>query len=119
MAHSAPRNNCLIALGVILLELYLNRSIHEDDKDNNGALSHEIRYMAIDLLEENADNITMTLEYYRAIQFCLFPTPDPHSRQVSLDDAGFRELYYKEVIVPLEENLSSRFEITDKIWAEA
>jgi hypothetical protein len=110
-----PRNHCLIALGVVLLELYLNRTIREDDQE---LVSHDIRYMAIDLLEESADNFTMTPEYYKAIQFCLFPKPDPHSRKVSFDDVGFREIYYKEVIVQLEEHLRSRFETTDKIWDE-
>ena len=115
LVSNQPQNHCLVALGVVLLELYLNRTIHGDDRE---LISHQIRYIAIELLEESADNLTMTPEYYKAIQFCLVPKPDPHSRRVGFDDVGFREIYYREVIVQLEEHLRSRFETTDQIWNE-
>lgn len=69
--------------------------------------------MAIDLLEEHADDMTMTLEYTRATRFCLSPHPNPFSGSFSFEDQGFREIFYNEVIVNLENNLMARFEVAD------
>jgi hypothetical protein len=33
--------------------------------------------VAIDLLEEHADDMAMTIEYNRATRFCLSPHPNP------------------------------------------
>ena len=107
------RNAHLHALGVILLELYLNRSI-EPDVIASGTTDY--RGIAQDLLEEHADDITMSAEYHRAVGFCLSPKPNPYSGSFSFEDRGFREIFYTEVIGMLEENLMARFEVGEGIW---
>ena len=109
----ARRNAHLHALGVVLLELYLNRSI-EPDVQATG--TNDYRGFAQDLLEEHADDITMSAEYHRAISFCLSPKPNPYSGSFSFEDRGFREIFYTEVIGMLEENLTARFEVGEGIW---
>lgn len=110
-----PRRNAhLHALGVVLLELYLNRSIREDVLARG---SNDYRSIAQDLLEEHADDMMMTPEYLKAIRFCLSPHPNPFSGSFSFDDKGFREIYYMEVIAMVEENLMSRFEVGENLWS--
>lgn len=111
---TARRNAHLHALGVVLLELYLNRSIEADVQGQIQTYgSADYRGVAIDLLEEHADDMTMTLEYTRATRFCLSPHPNPFSGSFSFEDQGFREIFYNEVIVNLENNLMARFEVAD------
>ena len=109
------RNAHLHALGIVLLELYLNHSI-KDGLDATGTV--DSRSLAQDLLEEHSDDISMTAEYLRAIRFCLSPHPNPYSGSFSFDDKGFREVFYSEVIAMLEDHLSSQFEVSDSIWNE-
>ena len=109
------RNAHLHALGIVLLELYLNGSI-KDGIDGTGAV--DSRSLAQDLLEEHSDDISMTAGYLRAIRFCLSPHPNPYSGSFSFDDRGFREVFYSEVIAMLEDHLSSQFEVSDSIWRE-
>jgi len=109
------KNAHLHALGIVLLELYLNRSI-KDDVDAQGGSDY--RGVAHDLLEEHSDDINMTAEYARAVRFCLSPHPNPYSGSFSFEDKGFREIFYSEVISMLEDNLKSRFEVNDSIWVD-
>ena len=112
LVKSRARNHHLLALGMALLELYLNRSILDEHP------FEDIRNVGCEILEENADSVNMSQSYYEAVRFCLLPGPDPVSRSYSFEEAGFRELYYKEVIVHLENDLNERFEVSDKIWDE-
>lgn len=107
------RNAHLHALGIVLLELYLNRSIKEeaDAKGTNDYCGE-----AQKLLQEHIDDMNMTAEYSQAIRFCLTPSPNPRSGSFSFEDPGFRELFYDHVISALEDNLTSRFEVDDQIW---
>lgn len=115
---SAPRRNAhLHALGVVLLEIYLNRSI-KADVDAQGNSGNDYRAVALDLLEEHSDDINMTPKYLRAVQFCLSPHPNPYSGSFSFKDKGFREIFYSEVVSMLEENLMSRFDMSDSVWSE-
>ncbi|KIW90851.1 uncharacterized protein Z519_08634 [Cladophialophora bantiana CBS 173.52] len=109
------RNAHLHALGVVLLELYLNRSTKEV-VDAPGGIDY--RGVAQDLLEEHSDDINMTTEYIRAVRFCLSPHPNPYSGSFSFEDEGFREIFYSEVISMLEDNLVSRFEADNSIWRD-
>jgi hypothetical protein len=109
------KNAHLHALGVVLLELYLNRSI-KDDVDAQGGSDY--RGVAQDLLEEHSDDMNMTAEYLRAVQFCLSPHPNPYSGSFSFEDEGFRELFYSEVISLLEDNLTARFDVNSSIWRD-
>ncbi|KIW30686.1 hypothetical protein, variant [Cladophialophora immunda] len=111
---AAPRRNAhLHALGIILLEIYLDRPI-KDDVDAVGGTDY--RAVAQDLLEKHSDDMDMTPEYLRGIRFCLCPHPNPYSGSFSFVDKGFREIFYTEVISLLEDNLMSRFEVNDTIW---
>ena len=100
------QKSCLLALAVILLELYLNRSITADIADVG-----DIRGALIDLAYDCYHNLTMTENYYYAIVFCINPTPDPVSRMASFDEPGFREIYYEKVIFLLEEDLKDKYEM--------
>ncbi|KAJ9606761.1 hypothetical protein H2200_008770 [Cladophialophora chaetospira] len=109
-----PRRNVhLHALGVVLLELYLNRSIEPEVIAQGGI---DYRGVAQYLLEEHSDDMAMTAGYHRAIQFCLSPHPNPYSGSFSFEDRGFREIFYSEVIAKLEDNLMARFEVSESIW---
>lgn len=107
------RNAHLHALGVVLLELYLSRSIEPDVIAQGGT---DYRGVAQDLLEEHSDDMAMTAGYLRAVRFCLSPHPNPYSGSFSFEDSGFREIFYSEVIGMLEENLMARFEVGESIW---
>ena len=94
----------------VLLELYLNRSIEPDVQSQVATYgSADYRGVAIDLLEDHSDDMAMTAEYNRATRFCLSPHPNPFSGSFSFEDQGFREIFYNEVIVNLEDNLRARF----------
>ena len=109
---SLRRNAHLHALGIMLLELYLNRSLEPDfQKQIQQTGSVDCRGVAIDVLEDCSDELAMTSMFNSATRFCLSPYPNPLTRSFSFDDRGFREIFYTEVIVNLEENLRSRFEM--------
>lgn len=110
----ASRNAHLHALGIVLLELYLNRSI-KAEADAKG--TQDYCGVAQELLRDHIDDMNMTPEYSRAIRFCLTPSPNPRSGLFSFEDHGFRELFYDEVISALEDNLTSRFEVDDHMWS--
>ena len=113
--NTIRRNAHLHALGIVLLELYLNRSVRQGV---DGTATFDDRSVAQDLLEEHSDDITMTAEYLRAIRFCLCPHPNPYSGSFSFEDRGFREVFHREVIAMLEDHLSSQFEVNDSIWKQ-
>jgi hypothetical protein len=97
---------------VVLLELYLNRPIEPDVANQIATYgSADYRGIAIDLLEEHSDDLAMTAEYNRATRFCLSPHLNPYSGSFSFEDQGFREIFYNEVIVNLEDNFKARFEV--------
>lgn len=108
------RNPCLLALGLILLELYLNRSLSAD----LAAVSpRDVRPTLGDTLEECYENDDMSEDYYHAIRFCLWPNPDPQSRSYAFEDSGFRERYYNEVVLRLEAHLESKVvDFDEKFW---
>ena len=99
------RNPCLFALGIILLELYNNAPLAFAAPT---APSQDIRIKVGDFLEDSYENHDMTREYYDAVRFCIYPDPNPESRQYTFDDKGFREKYFMEVVVPLEADLRTK-----------
>jgi hypothetical protein len=111
--RTTHRNPCLLALGVLLLELYLNRTIEEDLKRNSDS---DTRSVALAILDDISDNSDLTFEYQEAVRFCLSPTPDPFSRSYSFKDPGFREQYYDRVIIMLECHLGSKCQINERTW---
>jgi hypothetical protein len=118
-SSTAPqrRNAHLHALGIVLLEIYLNRPLAADAAAQGGQIkSGDLRNVALDLLEEVADEDSMSPDYLRATQFCLSPRPNPHSGSFSFQDAGFRELFYEEVILALETHLMNKYKIDDMFW---
>ncbi|KAK7892627.1 hypothetical protein LTR67_006862 [Exophiala xenobiotica] len=114
-----PRRNAhLHALGIVLLEIYLNRPLIADMSAQGGVdSSSDCRNIALDLLEEVADDDSMSADYLRAMQFCLSPRPNPYSGSFSFQDPGFREMFYEEVILALENHLMNKYKIDDLFWS--
>ncbi|KAL9615843.1 MAG: hypothetical protein Q9160_009215 [Pyrenula sp. 1 TL-2023] len=111
--RSTRRNAHIHALGVVLMELYLNRSIETDVATRGGC---DYRGVAQDLLEEHSDDFAMKPEFSCAIRFCLAPHPNPYTGSFSFQDAAFRDIFYTEVISRLEDNLTANFGISESFW---
>lgn len=104
--HPVPS---LLALGVLLLELHLNRAIDAEPTD--------LRSHLLELLHECGDDMTMEASYHQVMCFCIYLSPLPPSRASrSFDDAGFRDWYYHQVIEPLEDILRENFEVGQEDW---
>jgi hypothetical protein len=111
MTSQFHRNTSLLSLGIVLLELHLNRSVQSSNTDLAA-----LKLQAMDLLQEHYDDYSMSPCYYEAVRFCLFPKPDPSTRLIKFSDQAFREIYYRNVILPLEEELHENFEIGQTFW---
>ena len=100
----------LLALGIILLELHLNASLDTA----NATSMEEVQVKALKAQMRCSDE--MESLYYEALKFCLYPSAPPPSGagERSFEDAKFRAHYYRHVVIPLEDNLSDRFEVTQK-----
>lgn len=103
--------SCLFALGIILLELHLNRSIGQDIVG-----VPDVRVYTMDLLESCYQDLSMSNNYYDAVFFCLHPKPDPQTRRISFDEPGFRERYYEEVTGRLEAQLAREYDVGQSFW---
>ena len=105
-----PSISNLLALGIMLLELHLNASL---DTANITSIE-EIQVIALKAQMRCCDE--MESSYYEALKFCLYPSAPPPSGagECSFTDARFRDHYYRHVIVPLEDNLSNRFQVTQR-----
>ena len=108
-----PRSNShpvpsLLALGVILLELHQDASI----ETNVTASAEDLQIKAMKILMSCSDEIGKA--YYDVISFCLFLSPAPSTSERTFEDAKFREHYYQQVIVPLEDILTENFEFSKK-----
>lgn len=114
LSNSKPHRNAhLHALGIVLLEIYLNQPI-----SILAAGNADFRSVASNLLDEHSDDITMTSEFLCATRFCLHPSPNPTSGSFSFHDKGFREMFYEHVILELETHLASVFKVDSSIWIE-
>jgi hypothetical protein len=109
LPQGGHQNPCLLALGVILLELHMNHTI--PTKDGGDA-----RWRAMALLTEESLRKSMPDDYWQATSFCLYPQPDAISREFVFDDSRFRERYYEQVVMRLERHLDSTFEVPDDFW---
>ena len=112
------KNEHLHAFGRVLLELHLCRSIQPeiDAHLQAGGKADDACVVLQRLLQNAADDITMTGQMSQAIRFCLFPNPNPRNRSFSFGDEGFREIFYTEVIANLEEHLGTMCEDVEQIW---
>lgn len=110
MTSQFHRNTSLLSLGIMLLELHLNRAVRSSNNDLS-----TLKLQAMDLLQ-HYDDYSMSPYYYEAVRFCLFPKPDPSTRLIEFSDQAFREIYYRNVILPLEEELYENFEIGQTFW---
>ena len=98
----------LLALGVILLELHQDASI----ETNNTASAEDLQTKSLKVLMSCSDE--MEKAYYDVISFCLFLSPAPPTSERTFEDAKFRDHYYQQVIVPLEDILTENFEFSKK-----
>ncbi|MCJ1307423.1 hypothetical protein MMC25_001069 [Agyrium rufum] len=111
--YSHP-NPALLALGILLLELYLSKpieSLWEFDDTEDGMEGVNTNWITAEKqLEKMGDDL---YEGYRnAIQACLNINYADREDSLSLDDEGFRNLVYERVVVPLEDELDNGFHIT-------
>ena len=93
----------LLALGVLLLELHQDASIETTTME-------DLQTKSLKLLMSCSDEMERT--YYDVISFCLFLSPAPPTSERTFEDARFRDHYYQQVIIPLEDILTENFEIS-------
>jgi hypothetical protein len=110
-SHPSP---ALLALGILLLELYLSKpieSLWDVDDTEDGMEGINTNWITAEKqLEKMGDDL---YEGYRdAIQACLKINYVDVEDSLSLDDEGFRRLVYERVVVPLEDELDNGFHIT-------
>ena len=100
-------NSGLLALGIILLELHLDKPL----ETANTTSSDDTFEKALKGLRSCFDD-EMNRDYRNVISFCLLRTPLPPTGNCTFDDAIFRDWYYGHVITPLETILMTQYEIS-------
>jgi hypothetical protein len=106
IAHASPS---LLALGIILLELYLNQSLEsafgrtEEDAFDVSRNGNEMLCAAWQWADSVGDEVS--LPYWQAAQHCIKCMFEPMPRVASLHDAEFRQAVCEKVLVPLQEEL--------------
>ena len=98
----------LLALGIILLELYFGQSIESkrqpEDLSNgqaNGSTDLNVaRRWLLDSYQRDMSN-----RYWMATNHCIHCFFDPMPKSTDLHDEDFRESVYQKIVLPLEEEL--------------
>ncbi len=102
-AHDHPVPG-LLALGVVLLELHLNRPV----TDHGTAASPNMRLTVLKELDKSDD---MGMNYHNAIAACLVPCMvSCYTKHRDFGDSGFRQWYYQHVVSRLKDHLSENFD---------
>ena len=99
----------LLALGVILIELHLNGPIETAGVPNP---MDDLQFWAMAILRDCRDE--MEPFYHDVITFCLWPP----GGECAFENSSFRDDYYQKVVVPLEDELTGRFEFSKKDLAK-
>lgn len=98
-------NPYLVGLGIILLELSENRSLHDWLKDRNDNTLPETILDRFVLgrkwLADAVGRKKMSDQYASVVQLCLNSTFDPVPSSTELDDEGFRKAVYDQILLPL------------------
>lgn len=98
-------NSYLVGLGIILLELSENRSLHDWLKDRNDNTLPETILDKFVLgrkwLADAVGRKKMSDQYASVVQLCLNSTFDPVPSSTELDDEGFRKAVYDQILLPL------------------
>ncbi|CZT10391.1 uncharacterized protein RAG0_14883 [Rhynchosporium agropyri] len=110
-SHPSPT---LLALGILLLELYLKKPIEsfwDPDDTEDGLEGVNTNWVTAEKqLEKQEDDV---YEGYRnAIKACLQVEYVNRGGPLSLDDEDFRNFVYEQVVVPLENELKNGFNLT-------
>lgn len=96
------RNQTLFALGILLLELSTGKPL-DSFKDPQSSSPFEDFIIARQLLqrieEEESSN------YLDAAQACIFCNFRGSAKDLDFANATFRQAFYEDVVVPLEEDL--------------
>lgn len=108
--QSIIKNDSLFSLGVALLELAYGKPLSsfqtDDAPDGNGNQHDLTRYLVADrltkkLLDEDSPN------FASAVSSCIDPVSE--TREFDLANEGFRKRYFKDVILPLQEDYDQLF----------
>jgi hypothetical protein len=104
------QNPALLDLGILLLELYFGQSIeqkrHPDDMGSDGQVNSNTDLNTARNWLQESYQLSMSSRYWHATRRCIdVYTFDPMPKNLDLEDAGFLEAVYQQVVVPLEEEL--------------
>lgn len=105
--------DALLALGILLLEIHLARSIQSyrtADDLVNGQVTAFTDFGVAHRLAEKLES-ECSANYNRAIQSCLNPTWLPGDQVISLEDPRVRQGVCADVIQPLKEELEYLFNL--------
>jgi hypothetical protein len=103
-------NPTLLDLGILLLELYFGQNIelkrHPDDMSADGQPNSNTDLNTARNWLHESYQLSMSSRYWHATRRCIdVYTFDPMPKNLDLEDAGFREAVYQQVLLPLEEEL--------------
>ena len=96
------RNQTLFALGILLLELSTGKPLDSfKDPQNSGPFEEFVTASQVlqAISEEESSN------YYEAAQACVFCNFRGSAKDLNLANDVFRQAFYEDVVVPLEEDL--------------
>ncbi|KAL9632428.1 MAG: hypothetical protein Q9204_003802 [Flavoplaca sp. TL-2023a] len=96
------RNQTLFALGILLLELSTGKPLDSfKDPQNSGPFEEFVT--ASQVLQAISEE--ESLNYYEAAQACIFCNFRGSAKDLNLANDAFRQAFYEDVVVPLEEDL--------------
>jgi hypothetical protein len=101
-------NPNLLALGIVLLELYFNKPIegrraHDDMTDGVPNRNTDLTAAKRWLMETYRSQLSAT--YGTAVAHCIDCCFDPAPKSTDLHDESFREAIYQKILLPLEREL--------------
>ncbi|KAL8996045.1 MAG: hypothetical protein Q9169_004357 [Polycauliona sp. 2 TL-2023] len=96
------RNQTLFALGILLLELSTGKPL-DSFKDAQNPHPFEDYIIASQLLKTLSEE--ESANYFEAAQACIFCNFRGSAKDLDLANDSFRQTFYEDVVVPLEEDL--------------
>lgn len=100
LTHSYP---CIVALGILLLEVRLGRPIESQGLETSNKLSDYAN--AKMMLEECKDQTSLYFE--QAVDACLDPFCEDYRQKMTLNDSVIRDSVYRRIVNPLERDFEN------------